>query len=141
MQPGHRDYQENLQPQPQPRGGSVLNELGEGHRARESVQGGNGLEEAGSQAQAGGRSHTRRPSLLEKIPFGIGQRLQENAKRDESQNQNQGGAVTDSAKTTTRKEVGSGAREHHRDSAHMRAADENRFPGSMYRTLRDEFTK
>lgn len=133
MQPGHRDYKED----PHPRRGSVLDELGERGHARESVGRVDRPDEA--EAEAGGRNHARRPSILEKMPFGLGQRLQENAKRDENQSQNQGGA----AKTAKKEEkAGSGAREqHHRDSTHMNAADDNRFPGSMYRSLRDDFSK
>ncbi|KAI1108666.1 hypothetical protein F5Y14DRAFT_456787 [Nemania sp. NC0429] len=134
MQPGHRDYEENTHPQPHPRRGSVLDELGERGYLREGVPArGNGPEETGA-AGAGGRNHTRRPSILERMPFGLGQRLQDNARQhDESQDQ------------MKKKEVGSGggvgANEHHRDSTHMRTSDENRLPGSMYRSLRDDFSK
>ncbi|KAI1181515.1 hypothetical protein F5B17DRAFT_451937 [Nemania serpens] len=137
MQPGHRDYQEN----PHPHRGSVLDELGERGHARESVRGGTGLEETGTGGGGGGRNHARRPSILEKMPFGLGQRMQENSKRHENQHQSQSQSQSQGGGATTKKEVGSGAHEHHRDSTHMRTADENHFPGSMYRSLRDDFGK
>ncbi|KAI0412864.1 hypothetical protein F5X98DRAFT_304647 [Xylaria grammica] len=114
MQPGHRDYDEGAHH----RGGGLLDELGERVRA----------------PNEGAR---RRSSILDQTRFGHGQAWQGGQKQEYGQGEDKGSGLMDSVK----KKVEAGRNEIYRNDSGSTKADESRIPGSMYRSIRDDFLK
>ncbi|KAI0536054.1 hypothetical protein GGR58DRAFT_503685 [Xylaria digitata] len=118
MQPGHRNYDEGAHH----RSGGLLDELGERPKAPEE----------------GAR---RRGSILDQTPFNHRQAWQGGLKQEygqgQGQGQNRGGGLMD----TMKQKVQESRNELYRNDSGTKKADESRIPGSMYRSIRDDFLK
>ncbi|TRX89268.1 hypothetical protein FHL15_009841 [Xylaria flabelliformis] len=111
MEPSNRDYYDEREEVPR---GGLLDELGQRTPAREN-----------------GR---RRSSILDSVQFGgHGQSRGEESKETKSG----GGGIMDAV----RRKSESGRSDKYRDSSHIKKSDEHHFPGGMYRSIRDDFSK
>ncbi|KAI3332755.1 hypothetical protein F4824DRAFT_474269 [Ustulina deusta] len=88
------------------------------------------LDGLGQRARAPKEGARRRDSILDQARFG-----QEQMKY--SQGEDTGGGLIDSVK----RKVAAGRNELYRDSSDVNKADETKVPGSMYRSIRDDFYK
>ncbi|KAI0856549.1 hypothetical protein F4860DRAFT_492734 [Xylaria cubensis] len=96
---------------------------------REEVPRGGLLDELGERTPA--RENRRRSSILDSVQFGHGQ------SRGEESKETQSGGIMDAV----RRKSESGRSDKYRDSSHIKKSDEHHFPGGMYRSIRDDFSK
>ncbi|KAI1424787.1 hypothetical protein F5Y12DRAFT_421934 [Xylaria sp. FL1777] len=113
------------------RHGSIEEVMQPGHRDYdENARRGSGwLDGLGQRSRAPDQGGQRRGSILDQTRFGHQQQY--------DQGEDTGGGLIDSVK----RKVAAGRNEIYRDSSDVNKADESKVPGSMYRTLRDEFSK
>ncbi|KAI8948513.1 hypothetical protein F4801DRAFT_591818 [Xylaria longipes] len=86
------------------------------------------LDELGERAHP--RESRRRNSILDTMEFG-------HVKSREEPKETKSGGLMDAV----RRKSESGRNDKYRDSSHMKKSDEHHMPGSMYRSIRDDFFK